>query len=149
VLIVLPDARDGLGDLERTLSAKALRALLEPGRPVLLQAALPRFRFETRLPLEACLRGLGLGALFGPRADFSGWNGGAEPLWLDRALHQTFVALDEAGIEAAAATAISAVATSMPVGERVPFRVDRPFLFLVLEAEARQVLFLGRVLDPR
>jgi serpin B len=150
VLLVVP--REGTPDataLQAALTPERLRAWLAPGRQTRIELALPRFRFETRLELHACLEALGLGALFGPQADLSGWNDGREHLALDRALHQTQVAVDEHGIEAAAATAVGVVATSLPGGPLLELAVDRPFLFLVLDAESRQVLFAGRVLDPR
>jgi serpin B len=62
-------------------------------------------------------------------------------------LHKAYVAVDEAGTEAAAATAVE-----VEVGEEasVPevMRVDRPFLFLIRDTEQGTILFLGRVVNP-
>jgi serpin B len=62
-------------------------------------------------------------------------------------LHEAFIAVDEAGTEAAAATAVIIGTTSMPV-EIVEIDFDRPFLFALRDRETGTALFLGRVLDP-
>jgi serpin B len=61
---------------------------------------------------------------------------------------KAFVAVDESGTEAAAATA---VVMERKGGPREPaiFRADRPFLFLIRDRETGSILFLGRVSDPR
>ena len=62
-------------------------------------------------------------------------------------VHQTFIAVDEHGTEAAAATAVLMGTTSMP--QTVDFVVDRPFLFVIHDTAHLTPLFLGRVIDPR
>jgi serpin B len=57
------------------------------------------------------------------------------------------VDVDEAGTEAAAATAVIMEATSAPVGP-VQVIVDRPFVFLIRDIESNSILFLGRVMNP-
>jgi serpin B len=56
------------------------------------------------------------------------------------------VAVDEAGTEAAAATAV-VVAPAMP-GRLVEFTINRPFIFLIRDIETGAILFVGRVLNP-
>lgn len=115
------------------------------GRSVSL--ALPRFTFETGFRLDDVLEAMGMKTAFGPDADFSGMNG-TKDLYLAVVAHKAFVAVDEEGTEAAAATAAAAEIK----GERatpVVFRADRPFLFLIRDRENGAVLFLGRVSDPR
>ena len=58
-----------------------------------------------------------------------------------------FIAVDEAGTEAAAATAIVVGETSAPTPE-FSFRADRPFVFFIRDRETGTVLFMGRVTDP-
>lgn len=66
--------------------------------------------------------------------------------------HKTFLALDEKGTEAAAATAV-AMARAMAIqGEKpkpIVVRVDRPFLFAIQHVPSGACLFVGRVTDPR
>jgi serpin B len=67
-------------------------------------------------------------------------------LYVSAVLHEGFVAVDEDGTEAAAATAVVISTTSAPVTE--PFHVDRPFLFVIHDVKHGTPLFLGRVDDP-
>ena len=58
--------------------------------------------------------------------------------------------MDEAGTEAAAATAaIVAETKAMEVdSEPIELIVDRPFLFIIRHLDTDTIMFLGRVLDP-
>jgi hypothetical protein len=58
--------------------------------------------------------------------------------------HKTFVAVDEAGTEAAAVTSVGVGVTSVPL----EFRVDRPFLFAIRERLSGTILFVGRIMNP-
>ncbi len=69
-------------------------------------------------------------------------------LVLDKALHQTWLSIDETGIEAAAATVLLMFATSAPSLEPVPVVLDRPFLFQIVDDESGATLFAGRIMDP-
>ena len=66
---------------------------------------------------------------------------------MDDVYHKAFVAVDEEGTEAAAATAVVMRLTSAPA-EQVEMRVDRPFLFLIRDNETGAILFLGHVVNP-
>ena len=61
-------------------------------------------------------------------------------------IHQSFVSVNEAGTEAAAATAVIAGETSAP--EPAAITLDKPFLFFIRDIETKAVLFVGRVSDP-
>ena len=108
---------------------------------------LPRWTFRTETPLKDTLTALGMPTAFDEvNADFSGMTT-EEKLFIAAVLHQTFVAVDEEGTEAAAATAVVGQVVSMP--QYVPFTADRPFLFVIHDVEHGTPLFLGRVADPR
>jgi serine protease inhibitor len=61
-------------------------------------------------------------------------------------IDKAFVAVDETGTEAAAATAVVMTDTSVP--KPVTISADRPFIFLIRDNITRTILFTGRVLDP-
>lgn len=110
---------------------------------------LPSFEFESEAALKAALQTLGMRAAFeapvGDGADFTGITAVRE-LFVTDAFHKTFVALDEEGTEAAAATAIVVGLTSAP--EPATFTADRPFLFWIEHDSTGEMLFLGQVTDP-
>jgi serpin B len=89
---------------------------------------------------------MGMPQAFTDMADFSGMTGNRD-IYISDVIHKAFVAVDEAGTEAAAATAVIMRATAMPA-EPVVMTIDRPFIFLIRDIQTGAVLFVGRVLDP-
>jgi serpin B len=90
------------------------------------------------------LKDLGILDAFSPGvADFSRITGDRS-LHIQTVVHQAFIAVDEHGTEAAAATGVGVGTTSVPV----PFRADRPFLFFIVDHVTETLLFMGRVADP-
>jgi serpin B len=80
-------------------------------------------------------------------ADLSGIST-AEQLYVSDVIHEAFIAVDEDGTEAAAATAVIIATTSAPVS-MVELNVDHPFLFFLQDRATGAVLFLGRVMNPQ
>lgn len=75
--------------------------------------------------------------------------GVAPDLEIGAAVHAANITVDEAGTEAAAATAVELEVTSAPVDDIVTVVADRPFFFAVRHVETGAPLFAGRVADPR
>jgi serpin B len=86
---------------------------------------------------------------FVPKADFSGMNGGKEPLFIDSVLHKAVLVVDEKGAEAAAATAIMMRTLSVRIDPPKEFLVDQPFLVAITDKTTKGILFLGRVATPK
>jgi serpin B len=130
--------------------AAALRELLAAGLAGEdgpgLRLRMPRWTYRIATDLKEPLKALGMGTAFGDEADFSGMTTERD-LAITDVLHQTFVAVDEAGTEAAAATAVVVGETSLPVTEH-ELVLDRPFLYVVHDTAHGTPLFVGRVADP-
>lgn len=107
---------------------------------------LPRFEFRSKRSLAPRLASMGMPTAFSDAADFSGMNGSGGLLIQD-VIHEGFVKVNEAGTEAAAATAVSMGVTSAP--EERTFDATRPFLFVIQDRETGAALFIGRVVDPK
>jgi len=145
--IVLPDA-GRMDEVESAITGGGLAGFLEEGSPALLDLQLPRWTFRTQSPLNQTLNTLGMPTAFDPvKADFLPMTADDTQLYISAVLHEAFIAVDEEGTEAAAATAVVMRETSAP--QYVPFHVDRPFLFVIHDVEHGTPLFLGRVADPR
>ena len=67
-------------------------------------------------------------------------------LYISAVLHQGYIAVDEEGTEAAAATAVVMTDTGARLVDS--FIVDRPFLYVIHDTAHGTPLFLGRVVDP-
>lgn len=105
--------------------------------------SMPLFGFRSKVDMVDTFRSLGLTDAFDDNADFSGING-RRNLVITGIFHEAFINVNEAGTEAAAATAVIIGETSLPE----TFIVDRPFIFAIQDIETNAVLFLGRVVDP-
>ena len=146
MVVVLPEAEATLGAVEESLTDERLAGWLGALRPESVAVGLPRFSFTRALDLVPTLRRMGLVAAFvAGRADFSAMT--AEPLFVGAVLHKAFVAVDEAGTEAAAATVVT-MRKGMPPPPEIVFVANRPFLFLIRHRPTGCVLFVGRVVDP-
>jgi serpin B len=151
MVVLLPRETDGLPALEKRLTAKSLTKWLADLRRETVRVTLPKFKFTSQFRLPAVLRAMGMVEAFDAgRANFSGMTT-MEKLFISDVIHKAFVAVDEKGTEAAAATAvIMALKAAMPrpVQPKV-FRADHPFVFLIRHRATGSVLFLGRVADPK
>lgn len=144
--VVLPD-RGRAEAVQADLVAGGLPRYLARRTDTAVDVRLPRWTFRTQTSLADALRSLGVRDAFEDSvADFSGMTT-QEPLHVGAVLHQVFVAVDEEGTEAAAATAVVAQASSAmaPAAQLV---ADRTFFFLVHDSAHDAPLFLGRVDDP-
>lgn len=144
--VVVPDA-DRFSAVEGVLASDGVAALLaEPG-PGEVLLTLPKWTFRSTSPLTTALQGFGMVDAFDQgRADLDAMTPDPNDFYLTAVLHQAFIAVDEEGTEAAAATAAVAGATSMPIRDELV--VDRPFLFVIHDVAHGTPLFLGRVTDP-
>lgn len=110
--------------------------------------SMPRFKLEYNIELKDALKALGMGAAFEPStANFENMAPIPPVISISRVLHKTFVEVNEKGTEAAAVTAVEAVATSAPT-DFFQLEVNRPFFFTIEEDTTGALLFLGSVTDP-
>lgn len=112
----------------------------------------PKFKFEAETKVTQALKDFGMTEAFqSDAADFSAMfdrSATEENLYVAKIAHKAFIAVDEDGTEAAAATAVIVGGiSSMPTYDAV-LNFDRPFLFAIRERDTGVVLFLGAVLKP-
>jgi len=112
----------------------------------MVQLSLPTWDFGTDVDLKAALGALGVRTAFDPSAaDFSGIN---PELFIAQAVHRATITVDEAGTEAAAATAIAMAPTSAAPQPTTVFNADHPFAFAIVHTPTGVPLFMGHVADP-
>lgn len=157
LLVLLPDAKDGLAAMEAKLTPEILNGCAKPSLAELV-LYLPKFKLEPPLfEMGEVLRTLGMTCAFDHPKGSANFDRMAprkpdDYLYISEVFHKTFLALDEKGTEAAAATAVAMVrATAVMIDKPKPIevRVDRPFLFAIQHGPSGACLFLGRVTDPR
>ncbi len=157
-LVLLPDETDGLRTLESKLTADILAqcAKLETHD---VDLHMPKFKFEPpTIALAEKFEALGMKSAFNDPVGSANFDRIAprkpnDYLYISQIFHKTFIAVDEKGTQAAAATAVAMFATSAPMRNTPPppieVKVDRPFLYAIQHVPSGVCLFLGRVTDPR
>jgi serpin B len=146
MVILLPEQGE-FASFEESLSSQLVDDIIKEISNRQVALSMPKFEYESSFGLKQALTTLGMEEAFIPdAADFSGMDGRRD-LYVQDVLHKAFVSVDEAGTEAAAASAVIIGETSMPL-EPIQVEIDRPFIFLIRDIETGTLLFVGRVLDP-
>ena len=145
MIVILPRA-GAFADFEQSFDSRILKTIVDGLTSREVALTMPKFGFETSMSLKQNLTALGMGNAFTDSADFSGMDG-ARDLRIQDVIHKAYVAVDEDGTEAAAASAVIVGTTALP-SDTAEMKVDRPFLFLIRDNPTGTVLFLGRVSDP-
>uniref|UniRef100_A0A8C5WZX7 Serpin domain-containing protein n=1 Tax=Malurus cyaneus samueli TaxID=2593467 RepID=A0A8C5WZX7_9PASS len=153
MFILLPDdIKDnstGLEQLEKELTYEKLSEWTDSKKmtETLVDLYLPKFKMEERYDLSDNLIRMGMRSAFSSNADFSAM---AEKgnVFISKVFHKSFVAVDEKGTEAAAATAVIVELTSAHVSHTLKFKVDHPFCFFIRHNKSKSILFFGRFCSP-
>jgi serpin B len=144
MLIVLPQT-GRFDDIEAAFSSELVAGITGQLAPRSVRLTMPKFTYESEFQLADVLAQMGMPAAFDD-ADFTGMTGQRD-LFISQVVHKAFVAVDEEGTEAAAATAV--IMRAAAILEGVEMKVDRPFLFLIRDTRTGSILFVGRVLNPK
>jgi serpin B len=144
MLLLVPPAGE-LATFEQQLTPARLLEHVAALRDEHLALTMPRFEVRTSLDLKPPLAALGLAIAFGDDADFSRISSEVD-LLVSNVVHQAFVNVNEAGTEAAAATAVIIGPTSAPTIRTVA--IDRPFVFVIRDHATGALVFMGRVSRP-
>ncbi|MEN8207926.1 MAG: serpin family protein [Candidatus Fermentibacteria bacterium] len=144
MLVLLPDG--DIKDFQERFDADMLQTIRGRLSPTNVSLSMPKFEFSRSISLSQLLQQLGMESAFANSADFSGFTGSPD-LFISEVLHKAFVKVDEAGTEAAAATAVVMGLTAIPE-QPVQMNIDSPFIFFILDRESGSIVFMGRVMDP-
>ena len=146
-MVILLPASGRFEEFERSLDAERVDAIVEDLAQKNVALTMPKFDFDSSFQLADTLAGMGMPDAFSPEtANLAGMDG-TRKLFIQDVMHKAFVSVDEAGTEAAAATAVVVGITSAP-SSPVEVTVDRPFVFLIRDIEINVILFVGRVVNP-
>jgi len=142
MLIIVPDEGQ-FQAFESGLDAERVAEIIGSLETVEAKVTMPKFRVASSFLLGQTLSEMGMPNAFTNAADFSGIDG-RKWLYIADVVHKAFVAVDELGTEAAAATAV--VFRGKSISTAVV--VDRPFVHLIRDRQTGAVVFMGRVMNP-
>ena len=146
MLILLP-FDDDIEVLENSFTIEKLTEWKKSLRKRRVNIYIPKFKFETKYLLNETLSDLGMPTAFTNSADFSGMTG-KKDLKITAVIHQAFIEVNEEGTEAAAATAVVLGIRSKKPPTPI-FKADHPFIFIIQQNETGNILFMGRVSNPK
>ena len=148
---LLPDEGVSLEEYITSLTGERLHELLSnPERPD-VRTAIPKFEAEYSVLLNDTLENLGMKDAFDSEtADFSGLGSSLDGnLYISRVIHKTYIAVDEKGTKAGAATAVEVNTESamMEPDDVKTVYLDRPFVYMIIDCEENLPVFIGTVTD--
>lgn len=148
---LLPDEGVSLEDYMASLTGEGLHKLLSNPEGTAVETAMPKFEAEYSTLLNDILENLGMKDAFDSgTADFSGLGSSLDGnLYISRVIHKTYIAVDEKGTKAGAATAVEVNSESAMMGpdEVKTVYLDRPFVYMIIDCEENLPIFIGTVTD--
>lgn len=142
MIILLPEETTGLGGLLPHLNDRTLSTIMNEMTPNTVHLTLPRFTIEYSNSLKETLMKMGLEKSFS-NADLSGMLDTKDPVYVKDVVHKAKIEIDEKGAKAAASTGVEIAMRSFT--ESIELRVNRPFVFFILDKSTGGLLFEGTV----
>jgi serpin B len=144
MLIILPE--DGnFEQFKTTFDAEKLDVIIGEMHIADVILTMPKFEYESQFSVKDALKAMGMTDAFEMTADFSGMDGTYD-LYIEDVVHKAFVSVDEAGTEAAAASAV--IMNLKAVMEQVEVTLDHSFIYLIRDIQTNTILFIGSVVNP-
>ena len=145
---LLPNEGVTLEEYVATLDGEGLRAALDGAQYVAVKASIPKFEYEYELGLEEILGSLGVKRAFDVTdADFSRL--GSSPdgnIYIEDAFQKTYISVDARGTRAGAVTVIvNGCGSAADPEEPKIVQLDRPFVYMIVDAENNLPIFIGTV----
>ncbi|XP_068147274.1 serine protease inhibitor 42Dd isoform X2 [Drosophila tropicalis] len=148
MLIILPNSKTGLPQLEEKLRSTQLSEITKKLYQTKVVVKLPKFKAEFEMELTNVFQKLGMTRIFSDNANFSGMLESPEAMKVSAIIHKAFIEVNEQGTEAAAATAIVMnYITSIGIPPIPPeyFNADHPFIYYITNGKTI-ILFKGKMI---
>ncbi|MBR7132046.1 MAG: serpin family protein [Clostridia bacterium] len=147
---LLPNNGVTVAEYLKTLSGEKLNQLLSNATNDDVYANIPKFETEYSIEMNNILKSLGMTEAFIPdKADFSALGEVKNSnIFIGNVIHKTFIAVAEKGTRAGAATAVAvSSATSFNPVKPKHIRLDRPFIYMLIDCETDIPFFIGTLYD--
>ena len=144
MLIVLPDAKDGVDAVVKCISQNRIEDLEKNNKfySRTLRLQIPRFRVQVRMNLDSHLKALGIKNAFEQSANFSKMTVD-DKMHVSQVFHKSFLEVTEGEAVAATRTDAKKHSSRSNQSKPIPFIVNRPFVFMIKYMNL--TLFMGKV----
>lgn len=148
---LLPNEGVSIDDYVSSLTGDGLMSALNNAQDVEVKTAIPKFESEYSVEMSEILKSLGMTDAFDmDLADFTGLGKSEDGnIFISRVIHKTYIAVDEKGTKAGAATVVEMVRGTaiMEPEESKTVYLDRPFVYMLIDCETNLPFFIGTAMD--
>ena len=145
---LLPNGDISLSDYVASMTGKTFIDTIKSAKDVPVETAIPKFSYDYDIEMSGALKALGMPLPFdAEKADFSALGSSdSGNIFISRVLHKAYIAVDEKGTKAGAATAVETVYTALEEGI-YKVTLDRPFVYVIIDDATGLPVFIGTVTD--
>ena len=145
---LLPNEDISLSDYAASMTGKSFADTIKNAEDVPVETIIPKFSYDYDIEMSGALKALGMPLPFdAEKADFSALgSSGNGNIFISRVLHKAYIAVDEKGTKAGAATAVEIKETAVAV-DIYSVTLDRPFIYAVTDNATGLPVFIGTVTD--
>lgn len=145
---LLPNGDISLSDYVASMTGKSFVDTIKNAKDIPVETAIPKFSYDYDIEMSGALKALGMTLPFdSTKADFSALGSSdSGNIFISRVLHKAYIAVDEKGTKAGAATAADIKVTS-DIGGLYSVTLDRPFVYAVIDDAYGLPVFIGAVTD--
>ena len=145
---LLPNGDISLSDYVASMTGKSFVDTIKNAKDIPVETAIPKFSYDYDIEMNSALKVLGMTNPFEPsKADFSAFGASdSDNIFISRVLHKAYIAVDEKGTKAGAATAVETKETAVAV-DIYSVTLDRPFIYAVTDNATGLPVFIGTVTD--
>jgi len=145
---LLPDEGTSVSEYLQSLIGESLQNLMKNAENTTVFTMMPKFKSEYSVEMSEILKEMGMSDAFDENlADLSGIGTSPEGnLFISRVIHKTAIEVNEKGTKAGAATVVE-IETKSAAMETYSVKLDRPFVYLIIDTESYLPLFIGTTMS--
>lgn len=142
--VMLPNEGISIDEMLKTMENADLTAWRQDAEQCIVDLKLPRFTTETDVTLNNIISELGAANIFNSNADFT--NIAKSNMFVSQMFQKAKIEVSEEGTKAAAVTAAIMTMSALPTEEpkHVTFHANRPFVYMITEANTNAIFFMGQ-----
>ncbi len=146
---LLPNEDVDINEYIASLTGEDFMLAISNAESAIVSAQLPKFSFEYSIKMNDALSSLGMPTAFDrDSADFSKLGSSTNGnIFIGNVIHKTFISVDELGTKAGAVTKVEMNATSAPNMDIKYVKLDRPFIYAIIDNTTKLPFFIGTVMD--
>ena len=146
---LLPNEGIDIYEYIQGLTGEKLQNTLDSAKSSAVKTTMPKFSYEYESSLNDALKKLGMNSAFDEsKADFSKMGKSSNGnLYISEVKHKTFICVDERGTKAGAVTSVTIENGAEDPMSMYSVKLDRPFVYMIIDNDTNLPLFIGAVTD--